>query len=482
MSAAWTRRSLLLHAVATGASVLGCHVPRRASHTAPHPATSPDVGPTDARGPDAGVTSRYEVIVLGAGIAGLRAAECLRDAGLRACVIEARDRIGGRIESVRLGDARVDLGASHIENAPYSAVAARLRGIRANLLPSDSSLLLLNESRRSLSRARRAVWKQRFDDACARALRSLAEGHDCSAAEGMAAWFQSMSAHSAEARGAHWHQRMHVELTRSVLMDRLSLRALRSDHEPYAMAMQVQGGLATLTESMATGLEVLTQHVVRAIMCAHDGVRIESSHGILQAKALVCTVPIGVLRAGHIRFEPALEPSRMEAISRIEPGARAVQVASYAERSWRMREQFASAIEPRPDVPDVTPWLEDLSHWTGTPTLRAQWHSSWLTSVALAERSEEATRAMGQVLSISDRPRERPFRDWSVDPFALGARSALGVGGTLGDRERLAQPFENKVFFAGEATSMSAEGSLDAAYASGQRAADEVLAHVRRAG
>jgi monoamine oxidase len=199
-------------------------------------------------------------------------------------------------------------------------------------------------------------------------------------------------------------------------------------------------------------------------------------------------VPLGVLQAGSLKFDPALPPEKAAALSKLSMGKVVRVTLCFRERFWQ---------NLRPEGQDKT--LADLSFlfshddpfptwWTPMPD-EAPMITGWcaadcadqlsgMTEGRVIDKGVESLSALLQVeksqvqaLLIS-----AYFHDWDYDPFSRGAYSYVKAGGE-GCQQTLGAPLGQTLFFAGEATDMSGHnGTVHGAIASGRRAAQEILA------
>jgi monoamine oxidase len=202
------------------------------------------------------------------------------------------------------------------------------------------------------------------------------------------------------------------------------------------------------------------------------------------------TVPLAILKAGLVRFDPAL-PAKQRALAGIETGQVFKIVLRFRQAFWEKPEFLK---ERRPQTGSNGSGLVFLhahgaevpTWWTSLP-VRAPVLTGYVGAVAaeqlLAEepptRLERSLVALSEVLAVPRRVLEQQLdasasHDWRADPFARGAYSYIGVGGNRAPRA-LARPVEGTLFFAGEATDGAQIGTVAGALASGRRAAREVL-------
>lgn len=418
-----------------------------------------------------------DVIVIGGGIAGLAAAQRLAAEGRRVKLLEAKDRLGGRActEYPRGVGFPVELGAEFIHGGNAELAAAMQRG--------------------GLRRERTnpEIWRRQGDrfapqrDYWTRIAR-LTERIPARTRSSFAAFLKKQRNLKPGERDLFL---AYVESFNAAPAGRISAAALREE----------KGGAENYDYRPLQGYRSLVNRYIRELAKLHVDVRLNSPvsevrwrrHGAevrvkratLDARAVVVTLPLGVLRARTVRFVPALR-AKDKIIRRLGWGGVARITLRFDRSLWsgplvppelkeNRRAAFGFINEPGLDFP--TWWAPDpretmLVGWSGGPR-----------SEKLLRLSEKAfkDRAIASLAKLFRQPETRlhdQLRDywhhnWTRDPFARGAYS-YPVAGFESGPEKLAQPVAATLFFAGEATAGEL-GTVHGALASGIRAAEEVL-------
>lgn len=427
-----------------------------------------------------------DVIVIGAGAAGLAAARSLAARGLRAVVLEARNRVGGRAWSHRLarGAVAAELGAEFIHGpAPETIALLREAGTAAvdtggdywergedgALQPrEDFGLTSLFDPARSQA-ADQTVdeFLGRYDDNASRRrvadARAFVEGFD--AADPAIASVRAIAS----------------ELHSGV--DSASARPLGGYHALFDCLHN-----ACVTAGVALHLSSVVSKVTHRRGRVEVAVR--SSWGtprIFAARAAIVTLPVGVLRhrgdESEVAFDPHLPPEKQVALSRIEMG-HVVRVALWFRSAfWERVENgryryagfFRDARSPFPTYWTQLPVRgELLVAWAGGPKAAA------MHAVSQAQRIGLALEGCGALFGAPELANEEfeaaVTHDWVRDPFARGAYSYVLVNGESA-REELGAPLDDTLFFAGEATSSDGQGgTVNGALETGERAARQAAA------
>ena len=434
--------------------------------------------------------SAYDVVVIGAGAAGLAAAARLAEAGRSVLVLEARDRVGGRIDTRHEPGlaAPVELGAEFVHGlAPITHKWMDRAGKSVLEVPDEHHRLVNGQLTR---------YEGVFEDV-QRAFRRNKEraSHDVSFAHFLDVTLKDEL--SAQARTA---ARTMAEGFDAADTTRASSLPIVEEwtNESFIDASQgrVEGGYGTLLGEMMRALpaslcKVQLHTVVHKVTWENGSVEIEGKFlgqpFVVIAPRVVVTVPLGVLQScaedtGHIAFEPALSMKR-DALQHLESGP-------VIKLSLRFRSAFWEQIDDGHSRDASFLHAENQPFnvfWTALP-VRAPLLVAWLGGPRVASvdpdgdvahLAKQAVQSLdslfGKQWDVGDELEGAYYHDWQRDPFARGAYSYVGVGGDTA-REQLAAPVAGTLFFAGEATDTEGEAAtVTGALQSGERAANEVI-------
>ncbi|WP_062520304.1 flavin monoamine oxidase family protein [Demequina silvatica] len=428
---------------------------------------------------------RYDTIVVGAGVSGLAAARLLHREGRHVMVLEARDRIGGRVWTQREGGTVTDLGASWIHGVAGCTVAAAAGAFGMRMheftvgsyqvdgrpiayfstqgerLGDDAAAAFAADVRAVDAALAEAIADSgaldSYRDVTERAL--AAQGWDCERVSRVREFLE----HRTEEQYGAWIE----DLAAHGLDD----DAVEGDEVVFP------DGYDRLPAALAAGLDVRLGHVVTRVEWASDGVRVHVGDGsLLVAATAVVTVPVGVLRSGDLEFSPTLPEPVAGALSRLEMNAFEKVVLRFPTRFWG---EGAYAI--RQQGPEGRWWHSwyDLTDLHGTPTLltfaagpAAREISGWRPDRVAASVMAQLRRLYGADVP---EPSRVDVTDWQSDPFARGAYAYMVPGSTTGDHDALATPVGGVLHLAGEATWTDDPATVPAALLSGHRAASRVL-------
>jgi monoamine oxidase len=438
---------------------------------------------------------RAEVLVIGGGAAGLSTANRLSAEGLDVMVLEGRQRLGGRIETMHdpAWPLPIERGAEFIHGKPKETWSIAEAGAACLYDLSDEHWLFTNGRLRKqdgffdrVEKVLEVVEKVGRDDlSFDEAVRRFGRRKDREAVKMARMYVAGFDAADPATVSSRWLAAAQ-EASEQIEGDRL---------------FRVYAGYDRIVQFLRSGIDDAGAHielgtVVRAVRWGGDEVEVEAagcdgSERRYRAKAAVLTVPVGVLQLpageeGHIAFEPPLPASKRGALEGLVMGAVVKVVLRFREPFWEHQ------------VPDLdflhAPGAAFPTWWTTLP-LRTSVLTGWVggpPADALSGKSEDeiltaALETLARVLGsgagkkrgISRGHMERLLAgahvaDWRREPLSRGAYCFERVG-DFGAAKRLATPLKGKLFFAGEGTHSGLSGTVAGALASGHRAAAEVL-------
>ena len=443
-----------------------------------------DDGRTDVPGGVAGPVER--VLVVGAGIAGLTVANALTQAGVECVVLEARDRIGGRLHTVDVGGCPVELGGSWIhtpDGNPMSAFA-RLAGVSctsADPLP-EMAAFDCGEGRR-LSAAETAellgLYLEGFPEAAGGLLAGL--GPDASMAEAIEAFVAAAGREPGWARRARQMLYGVIEAESADLAARQSLGWMWNELEYGGSYFgdAPDGGYRRLVDAMASGVDVRLGRPVSEIALAQDGVRVATADGTVEEGShVVVTVPLGVLKRGLPQFSPGLPPDRRAAIERLGFGRFEKVALRFTEPFWRDA-GFPQLMVFPSEPGEWMVWMMGQDAFGGGPVLVFFVFHSAAGRLAGADADGWADWALGVLAAATGRPSPQPtavaVSSWAAAPWTLGAYTHIPPGASPADADLLGEPVGGRLLFAGEHTQSARLAYADGALTSGIREAKRLL-------
>ncbi len=419
-----------------------------------------------------------ETLIIGAGAAGLAAGRKLHDAGQSILLLEARDRIGGRIWTDHtFADFPVEWGAELIHGehavthelvqaANFHTLPAPRKPLLRWGMPGGARLIadLPPALQQPITRllAAYAQLPTQANLATDEALADYLYRHGFSAAE-----IEMADVLFAQTCCAPISTLSCADLVREMTVDHAGLEEFR-----------ITEGYDALFAHYRQGLPLQLNTPVQTIAWTDHGVSVVTPTATFQAQRCLITVPVSVLQAGLITFDPPLSPSKQAAIA-------AFRTAAATKLCYRFREPL---------------WDESLAYMMHTGLAPRWWTSGYgrpgaavlccfvtadratqLDAMSEADALRVGLDELAELLGRTDLQEHCIAAKriaWAHDPYALGGYAHLPPGATAA-RPILAQPEKDRLFFAGEATAYDSNPqTVHGALESGWRAASEILALV----
>jgi monoamine oxidase len=405
--------------------------------------------------------SEVDVAIIGAGAAGLGAARALENSDLSLIVLEARDRVGGRGHTIMAApDITFDVGCGWLHSADKNSfvpIAAQLN------VEIDKT---------------RPPWREQGFDAVfppgerfdfIDALDAFYDRAEQAAKSG-----RDRPANSCLEPGNRWNPMIDAISTyvNGVELDRVSILDMEA-YEDSEINWRVRRGYGALMAVYGAPCPLALDTQVTLIDHSGQRVRIETSKGTLSAARVIVTVPTSLIADEAIRFRPAL-PAKVDAARGLPLG-----LADKVTLALDRPEDLPSDGNLRGATMRTAMGSYHLRPF-GQACIEGFFGGRFARELEDAGDGAIAAQSIDEIVALlgSDyRRRLKPLAEsrWAHDPFARGSYSHA-LPGHAGKRAVLAAPVDNRLFFAGEATSPNFFSTAHGARDSGERAAGEVVA------
>ena len=404
--------------------------------------------------------TEIDIAIVGAGAAGIAAAEAVAASPFSCALLEARDRIGGRAHTLDSVAGPLDLGAEWLHSADHNPLVSRLERLGLTIDRTPPPWERLSDSP-TLSPADQVDFGRSFEAYEERLAKAGREPDDAPASvflEPGNRWNPLLNAFSAFYNGAEFDQ---VSVHDYAAYDDTEVN--------WRVAQGYGAGVAALLPDVSIALQCPVSRI------RHDGPRVEldTPRGVLSARAVIVCAPTSILASGALTFFPEL-PEKLEAAAGLPLGL--------ADKV------FLSVDEPEAFAAETMLYGDPRKTATGSYHLRpfhrpmiavflGGAHARGLEGEGPGAATAFAIEELVAIYGSGLRSRVHPLAEtaWASDPWALGSYSHA-LPGHAGDRARLAALVGERLFFAGEACSPDNFSTVHGAWLTGRDAARQAMA------
>ena len=409
--------------------------------------------------------AEVDVAVIGAGSAGIAAGRRLAAAkGVSAVVLEARERVGGRTWTIDKNGYPLDLGGEWLHSADRNVLAGVAQGMGFALYHRrpDWTTRLGNSGATEAEQADWIAAREAF-----RAARHRAAGED-----------EDRACSALLPSGGRWNTLLNATSTwgNAVELDKISVKD-NDRYEDSGVNWRVERGYGTLLTTLAAELPIAFGAPVSRIDHRGRDIVIDCACGRVRARKAIVTVPTAILAREAVVFDPVL-PAKLDAANGLPLGL-----------ANKLFFSFTGRMDDLDETGDIflvgsTTRLQTMNYQArpfGRPIIQCFFGGEFAAGLerdgGLPAMAAFATDELAGLRGNAIRKELTPLAasSWRADPFARGSYS-YAKPGHADDRAVLAAPVDNRIFFAGEATSLNFFSTVHGAWESGIRAAEEALA------
>ncbi len=411
------------------------------------------------------------VVVIGAGISGLAAAKKLKQKGFTVVILEAQEKVGGRIRTDRSLGVAFDEGASWIHGSKGNLITNLAARSGANtFFTDDDNIGVFDIDGTAYSGNVLTNAENQFNDAL-----------DAVAKAGMVTQsFEQVfnSPYPAQANNRLWKYMLSAFLEFDTAGDisKLSSKYFYDDEQFGGEDVIVTNGYDKMTDFLAQGLDVRLNTRVSSVDYSTAKVKVVANGNVFEADYVIVSVPLSVLKNGAIAFSPALPNDKSTAISKTNMGNVNKFLLVWNTAFWDINRQY---IGYTPETKGKFNYFLNVKKFAPINALMTFAFGDYATVTENMSDGSVVDEIMLHLKNIygSNIPNPNGLlrTKWSQNINAYGAYSYATNGTTTADFDTLAKAVNNRLFFAGEHTSRDYRGTVHGAYLSGIREADKII-------
>ena len=439
---------------------------------------------------------KTQIIVVGAGIAGIAAARTLHDEGYVVTVLEARDRIGGRIHTDYSLGLPVELGATWIHGIMANPLTSLAQAYGLSYVETDfinrsgCALQAYDADGTPLDMDEYTEGQFMAKGACIQAFASILVNRPNYQHRSHKYFVQNdlpkyADMTATQQKGFYYWSTILEEYLNASDWDIMDWQIRENFVSlPGGDWLLPDGGYGEMIKQLSDGLDIRTEVEVETVDYSQASVRVITKEAEMLCKQVIMTAPLGVLKAGAIEFEPILPKEKQAAIARMGAGSYEKLVMRFDKFYWpEDKQRFNYISDTHNEGTSLFNAWFNAGYYSKKPVL-VVYHAgrrACLTNEWSDEEFLERTRAMMQRLfgdnGYGDIPAPISYvrSQWQNDPFSQGAISSDQIGQHPDDRHTFAKAVNKRLFFAGEASHPHFYTTAHGAYETGVRAAREII-------
>lgn len=411
------------------------------------------------------------VIIIGAGISGLSAAKKLKKKGFTVIILEAQEKVGGRLRTDRSLGVAFDEGASWIHGPNGNPITNLASQSGANtFLTDDDNSAVFDINGTQYSDSVLTNTENQFNNAV-----DAVEN-----AGNINQSFQSVfnSLYPAQANNRLWKYMLsaYLEFDTAGDISKLSSKYFYDDEEFNGDDVIITNGYDKVAEYLANGLDVSLNKRVSVIDYSDQKVKVTANGNIIEGDYVIVSVPLGVLKNNAITFAPALPADKISAITKTNMGNVNKFLLVWNTAFWDTNLQY---IGYTPDTKGKFNYFLNVKKFTPANALLTFAFGDYATTTESMSDNDIINEIMLHLKSIYGNSIPNPTNllrtKWGQNINSFGAYSYATNGTTTADFDTLAKSVNSRVFFAGEHTNREYRGTVHGAYLSGLREADKII-------
>lgn len=423
-----------------------------------------------------------KVLIIGAGVAGMTAAQHLRKNGFEVTILEGLNRVGGRVAPVSFGEYYIDTGATWIHYYKGNPLTAFAESIGNKVVEDAFEPFEVWDaaSKRWLGKEKHLALELSEMVRNAATEYFLENDTDVSVADFFdnyvadKNWNATLRDTVKFLYAALYETDYGATIHEVVPTDERYLDKFGNKGEVDGL---IVGSFKNWIDDLQKGLDIRFNQAVQSINYQEDKVIITSQNEVYECDKVIVTVSLGVLKQGSIQFFPQLPLAKQFAIEHFKYGVLEKIICTFDQRFWGESRLFYYMNNDNKHL--AFPMIMDFSETAGQPTLGIYHAADFAHSIEDLSDEIIIERVISILKTLFSDTYQPPLQTyvsrWSANPFFRGAYSCSADSNNKYYVETLAEPINNKVYFAGEATSLEGQAYVHGAYFSGIREAERIV-------
>jgi monoamine oxidase len=430
-------------------------------------------------------TNTKEIIIIGSGMAGVSTAKHLtkildeNKLNSKITIFEGRNRTGGRTWTTNFNidnkAIKIDVGATYVEGPHREPIVALCKQFEMKLVDRDWKSLRFDSKNQKMDNPNFERLTKVFEDHMKKAMGR--PDKDTSAKIALERFYKETNQRfeSTEMLQFLIHQ---VEIFEGGSFDEISAWSLDENDKIKVAEGIVQQGYGTLVEKYSQGLNIQLNQIVKGIDYSNPShISVHTNQGEFKADFVVCTVPLGCLKMKTIQFKPDLPIEKQKVIAKMGMGVLDKIVLEFPKNFWgsdlyKINKLFR--INEK-EFDDFLSWDYVIKN---TPIIVTHYAANFAKEIEKLSDEETIQKVMKVFQQCYGNDIPSPVKyfitRWNRDPFSFGSYSFHTIGCTPQDNEKLGEPIEKRIYFAGEAYISDACSFVNGAFLAGKRDAERI--------
>jgi len=414
-----------------------------------------------------------KVLVIGAGISGLAAANKLQNNGYSVMVLEARSHSGGRIMTDRSLGVTFEIGAGWIHSPRGNPISDLVKQVNASTIVTDDDSLKVYQNNNEQITDRML---DKLDSAYERLLEKVDNKIERKQNLSLYEAILDIDKSALEDPLMLWALSAFTEFDVGGAIEKISAYYFDEDKGFDGDDVILPNGYDEILKPLLSDLDIKYNQFVQTIDYSYQSLIVKTNSSEYKADYVICSVPLGILKSKLVQFIPELPDNYQKSINKIPMGNVTKALLKFPHSFWPVSTQYFGNIS------------KTKGKWPYFVNYRKFSNSNILLALSFGDYAQHAENLSNEqikdeLLIVLKRmfgknipePESIIISRWSKDPFTLGAYSYTGVGITPNDFNQLAVPINQNLFLIGEHTTFNYHGTVHGAYLSGIAAADKII-------